>query len=1196
MKKSCIIALISILAASLFAEGPPPPPPPSNYQKMHVSTQPKMLVPPQLEHPQYQSGSTPHPSPSATPGAMASLLKDPHVSVRAKNIAIQGPGSGLALSGKTYKIRPGENDKVPQTIHAISNGSLTSFTQTRRKAVTTGQLFDNPQLAQAYKNFIEAVEENPTFLPLFRKIHIVTLHQIYLHLIGIYITLNMTSITDIKSYMALEKRFGLNKKTLIINQLVKVIQSQLTQAITALLPGMPVSYCIKTGMATLKRDTLSDPNALIFDLERSVLMSIGAAPISDSDATDLYSELTSAKSEALIKKNKNINITALKQGLNIIYQGSKFIKPLIQNTAAAKAVVAAIDTVLGEQVVNKTNDNYQEIIHGIDTGSTQGMTKQQMEIFVTTIKQFVYEAPLQQEINVAEQLGKMIKTNDSQPLSGQSITALAGVIGFILQNYEEKTSTMLSGIVKKLNDLNPKLQTLSPLQKLQLKKLTEKLDPPAGHTPLAFDAIPEPDRKTLSIGLITLGSSTTTVFSRIEKQILIGVGQELEKGPLSLSDLNSIQKTSIQKALLVLRSYKFTPLTKESMLAQFTPKELEDLTTLCHEVSSPKFKSFDQFTKNQQVLLLRMYQGLVGVVQTRLHEHQEASHTLQSIFANSSELQTQLFNSISSEQYVTLNGVDELLKKHPHTFSLEMISNTTPPAQPGEAPDNPPISQRKSLEQMFSISRNTADLSYLSILYQLQKQNRTNPALKNITSRISPQEQEQYKSILKAVSHPKFAFSDLSTLQRKILIRDFQEMQHITTSQPIQQKAQDALLAGTAAVRMQTIGTAIETTMNFSHSKTSFLWVLKQYLVFFSLYCSTLQDYQSNGYTGLTKFEEYAQSITQKLRGTKIEKLNPPIFFYNKETMSGIRILPQLARLVERTEIVPYPTFSMILALEGSTVDPLNGKTYTNQVNYGNFSFNKFFFIDTSQRNTPPIGADAQSYQPAQELTGQDAQSIKWIKKLTIPASTKTTSYLVENEQGKEETVKIKAYDFAFFPDNVPPGISGFYANIPIFAPNPNNPRKSFVRLYEQPIYAQPEWLNFPGFSNKAPDNMPGVVTVLRGCLGDFASLLNLNIFDPCLEVIFSSALALPHKNASLKEQEESNRKVQEAMNKCSRYLKSKQAEVHRMSQTHQVNNPSSASQAPAGGVGPMPVHMRPQKEGIPSLANTESDSGGVAL
>lgn len=1194
MKKSYVIFITSLANFSLYAPPPPPPPPPSGYQTMNVSSQPQMLVPPQLEQqPTSMQEAVPHPSPSATPGCLTTFLGDKQVSNGPKIRALFGPRSGLALSGQTYKIRPGENSKISDGAHAMTNGTMASWTQNHRTPITTGQLFDNPELGDAYQNFIDAVHEVPGFIPMFRKLHIVALHQIYLHLVGIYITLNMTYITDIKSYLALEKQFGLNKKTLIINQLVKIIQSQLTQALLTLLPGIPLSYTIQSGMRAIHRDTLSSPDALVLDLETSVLTAIGASPISNNDAIQLYSSLTSPEAQELIRKNNNINMRALEAGLQIIYQGAGFVKQLVKNKPAAQAVIMAIDTIVGEQAQNTSNSNYQQIIKAIESGSTQGMSQQQMELFQQTIKQLVYGVPLEQQVSTVEQLAKMIESNNEQPLSQEALNAFNGILGFILQSYEQRTSTMLEVIVKKLSALNPEMQELSPLEKIQLQKLATQLS--GGKEKLQFDGMSPEERSVMSKGLIMIGSSTTTTFSKLEKNILIGIGNQLEQGPIALANLNQIQMVAIQKALKVFTTYQFQPVSKEEMLSEFSPEELTELTQLCADVNSPGFKQFEQFSKQQQLLLLRMYQGLVAVVQTRLYQHQQVSETLTSIFSTNPLLQQALFEGITSNQYVELNTVDQILQENGNRFSFAMLPNETPRPQPGDSNNNPPISPKQALENLFNINRKTDTGSFLMILKKLQQQNNQNQALQNIMGRMPSNEEQEYQEISQALSNPKFNFSDLSTTQRRLLIRDFQELQQAGTAQSITEEGRTSLLAGTPAARLQTMGTLIESTMNFTKTKTSFLWVLKQYLIFFNLYCSTLQQYESNGYAGLTKFEKYAQKVTEKLAGTEMEKLNPPIFFYNKETLGGIRMLPQLAKLVENTEIVPYPTFPMILALEGSTVDPLDGKTYTNEVNYGNFSFNKFFFIDTQQPNNPRPNEDPQAYQPAQELTGQAAQSIQWIKKVNIPASTKTTTYQVENAQGQQQEIKVQSYNFAFFPNNVPPGVSGFYANIPIFAKNPVDPRRALIRLYEQPIYAQPAWLNFPGFSSKKPDNLPGVITVLRACLGDFSSILNLNIFDPCLSVVFASALALPDKDTTFNDLQ-SNAEIQQAMQKCSIYLQSKQAELQRMAQTHQVSSSVISGQTSVGGTGPLPVNQRPQSQLLPQNITMNASGGGVTL
>ena len=107
---------------------------------------------------------------------------------------------------------------------------------------------------------------------------------------------------------------------------------------------------------------------------------------------------------------------------------------------------------------------------------------------------------------------------------------------------------------------------------------------------------------------------------------------------------------------------------------------------------------------------------------------------------------------------------------------------------------------------------------------------------------------------------------------------------------------------------------------------------------------------------------------------------------------------------------------------------------------------------------------------------------------------------------------------------------------------------------------------------------------------------MNLNIFDPCLSVIFASALALPDRETSFHDLK-SNPQIQQAMEKCSIYLKAKRAELQRMSQTHQVNTSTISGQTSIGGTGPLPASQRPKLQLLSqSIPTTSTASGGVSL
>lgn len=67
-------------------------------------------------------------------------------------------------------------------------------------------------------------------------------------------------------------------------------------------------------------------------------------------------------------------------------------------------------------------------------------------------------------------------------------------------------------------------------------------------------------------------------------------------------------------------------------------------------------------------------------------------------------------------------------------------------------------------------------------------------------------------------------------------------------------------------------------------------------------------------------------------------------------------------------------------------------------------------------------------------------------------------------------------------------GATGLFINIP----TKND-------LYEQEVSKQPAWLN----------SKEGILTIMRGCLGDIGALVGMNILDPCVEAIIIKAQSL---------------------------------------------------------------------------------------
>ena len=259
------ITAASIMAHTLYA---PPPPPPSGVKSTTTTT-----------------SSTTQPTQSTqTTNATAANFVTTFLNATSDQQIMAIQGRFTSMGGTPQKIKPSNKYRPPQAATATSKASLASFTQVYNEAKTTGQLFNDATIAAAYTDFMNALEQVPSFIPLFRRLHIVALHQIYLHLVGIYATLNMTYLSDLKTYMVLEKKYGLNKKTLIINHLVNVIQAQLSQALQTLFPGIPQTHAIKGGMTALQHDHMSNPDMLVLDLEKSVLAVLKVAPLSNAQA------------------------------------------------------------------------------------------------------------------------------------------------------------------------------------------------------------------------------------------------------------------------------------------------------------------------------------------------------------------------------------------------------------------------------------------------------------------------------------------------------------------------------------------------------------------------------------------------------------------------------------------------------------------------------------------------------------------------------------------------------------------------------------------------------------------------------------------------------------------------------------------------------------------------------------------------
>lgn len=125
-------------------------------------------------------------------------------------------------------------------------------------------LFSSEALfARQLDEFLTKIEKNSYFLVYFGKIHLIILHQIYKYLTKIFTSFNMSHVDTLSEYLANESTQSLNKKTLIINHLLSLIEAQSNQAITTRFPGLPQHLATSTGFMMMKHDYGADLDLLI---------------------------------------------------------------------------------------------------------------------------------------------------------------------------------------------------------------------------------------------------------------------------------------------------------------------------------------------------------------------------------------------------------------------------------------------------------------------------------------------------------------------------------------------------------------------------------------------------------------------------------------------------------------------------------------------------------------------------------------------------------------------------------------------------------------------------------------------------------------------------------------------------------------------------------------------------------------------
>lgn len=223
---------------------------------------------------------------------LMSLDADPEMTKRIEklnNTVVPYPIRGTVNGQITQGITNRGNKAMPPlgTQPILSNGrfSVLPAKKNEFKDYPGGELLfpGYPELSGQFDAMIKNMQANRQFIHFFRKVHINALHQLYHYLMSIYVNFNLqhtgidqsnsgTLSVNIPLFLEYEKEYASNKKTLIINHLINIIESQFNGSIRSYVPNIPQVYASYAGKVLVQNDYCMDLTELLTEQTKSVMI------------------------------------------------------------------------------------------------------------------------------------------------------------------------------------------------------------------------------------------------------------------------------------------------------------------------------------------------------------------------------------------------------------------------------------------------------------------------------------------------------------------------------------------------------------------------------------------------------------------------------------------------------------------------------------------------------------------------------------------------------------------------------------------------------------------------------------------------------------------------------------------------------------------------------------------------------------
>lgn len=1129
-------------------------------------------------------------SKTATPEQKGVAMLSNHTDV---NVSGEELASNPVTAGAQQVTFKNKKKPSPALQYLAQKGNL-SFTAIHNQAkpfVPTDGITSNATLNQLYLDFINNIKNNSGFIPFFRKLHVVALHEIYNYLMGVYAALNITHIDDVETYVTLESIYGLNKKTLIVNHLINVIEAQLNQAIRGLFPTMPEQTASHSGMSAIELDELSKLDLFIVDIEQVVLATFKKSGITPETWNTVYTAIKNPDYQNFFNKLNQQSLSAALDKINYYYSTSMDLSGMAgvsEKTAYQKSIETvysqapqvtyfngsipsgkvwqtqinslfqATQTVVAEQVpcsvslmkqlthdekivlidaldllvahcasIQRQNDTASLITILSNANNTDvTLSYGQYRVLLNVVRPLALDGSINTCIQTIQKIQPLLLSGESNALSSADTQILQELLGFVCTLFENRTAANISSLLTPLlQQISKQINTLTSKQQLIYKQfsgltVTQQALLQALANQLLTQQITVADisaeqQQVLADGFTFLSHTQEGAFSAATQSLFLEIAQAIEQA----QQFSEAQQTAFTTGLtyfsnFVIKPYSLTQAEKD--IYQLFEKSQVDAVTEGFQ-NAGSFEKKKEYIANLSVedklILLVAFQLSGQILESRYAQHVQSADNLLMVFGPEEVLKKQLYKATSYNEYTNLAQIYQIVataQAGNGSFNVSSLS----------------FDQRKDLYnylaalvvpvKTFSGVQEQLSANNVGLLQLISNFYTKDPLTADLFSFATSQTQSMINAVYKMIRSVHFSYSSITNEQKQLLYQIVSAYQQaleknpaaVITKVPSSQTATQGLAKPEHPLSIPE-ELALSEVLNLLHAAThaqqlqnNLKLSLGKYLNFFTPYTATLEigsdqaatATTDSNYQGLTQFSNYAQSISQALSVTNLNNVNPPLFFYNAETLRLINLLPFLAESVEGTVSAPFPTLAVECATSTTpTADP-NSATLgkNNQI--------------LSASNTPiqvpslTVTVAGQTYSPrfffkdanGNAFANGSATTVmpKWIQKEeAIPGASESNSSFMYVPAIDQQGMQVKTA-----------GQEGLYMNIPMAHENPVAKGMAVIRLYEQKILAQPEWLN-----SKA-----GVITMLRVCLGDFASALTLQepVFDACLELIFRQSLA----------------------------------------------------------------------------------------